>query len=238
MTDLSLASAVASYAPGVYPVNELFETIQGEGIYTGQPSIFLRLQGCPVGCPWCDTQHTWALEQSDAAPYGEVIAKTEPSPRFVVLNAAQILAKFHERGFTAKHVVITGGEPCMYDLNPLAEVLEAAGYQLQIETSGTFPIQTSAKTWVTVSPKLDMPGGLHVLPEAMARANEIKHPIAMEKHIEALDALLARCPVAEHTVIALQPISQRPRATELAIKTCIERNWRLSVQMHKYLAIE
>ena len=44
-----------------YKINELFETIQGEGSFTGQPSIFLRLQGCPVGCSWCDTKHTWEI---------------------------------------------------------------------------------------------------------------------------------------------------------------------------------
>ena len=93
-------------------------------------------------------------------------------------------------------------------------------------------------TWVTVSPKLDMPGGYLVRADAMARANEIKHPIAMQKHIDALDALLAHNPVREDVQICLQPISQRPRATELAMQTCIARNWRLSVQLHKYLNIE
>ena len=44
-----------------YPVNEIFQSIQGEGYFTGVPAIFVRLQGCPVGCAWCDTQHTWEL---------------------------------------------------------------------------------------------------------------------------------------------------------------------------------
>lgn len=42
-----------------YPINEMFQTLQGEGVYTGVPAIFIRLQGCPVGCSWCDTKHTW-----------------------------------------------------------------------------------------------------------------------------------------------------------------------------------
>ena len=52
-----------------YPINEIFQTIQGEGVFTGLPAIFVRLQGCPVGCPWCDTRHTWVclLYTSDAA---------------------------------------------------------------------------------------------------------------------------------------------------------------------------
>lgn len=222
----------------LYPVNELFETIQGEGLYTGVPAIFLRLQGCPVGCPWCDTQHTWTKAVTNRVSVGEVIAKTGPDERYFEQTAEQILAQVQRMGFTAKHLVITGGEPCMYDLQPLAAVFEPLGYRLQIETSGTFPVQASAATWVTVSPKLDMPGGYEVLASAMARANEVKYPVAMRKHITAFDALLAAKPPAENAIICLQPISQKPRATELAIEVCRERNWRLSVQLHKYLAIE
>lgn len=219
-------------------VNEIFETIQGEGVFTGVAAIFVRLQGCPVGCPWCDTQHTWGQEVQDQVAPQQLIMKTGDSAAWATMTPAQVLALFESEGYHARHVVITGGEPCMYDLRELTDLLHAHGYQTQIETSGTFAILTHPDTWVTVSPKLDMPGGYEVRCDAMARANEIKHPIAMQKHIDALDELLLRCPVTPGTTICLQPISQRPRATELAIKTCRERNWRLSVQLHKYLAIE
>ena len=219
-------------------VNEIFETIQGEGVFTGVAAIFVRLQGCPVGCPWCDTQHTWDKETRDQIPAAQMIIKTSDSVAWSAMSPPQVLELFQSEGYTARHVVITGGEPCMYDLTELTDLLHEHGYQTQIETSGTFAIKTNAETWVTVSPKLDMPGGYEVRCDAMTRANEIKHPIAMQKHIDALDDLLQRCPVAPGTTICLQPISQRPRATELAIKTCRERNWRLSVQLHKYLAIE
>lgn len=222
----------------IYPINELFETIQGEGVYTGVPAIFIRLQGCPVGCPWCDTQHTWEMNDSDRIAITDVLAKQQASANFAEVTSEDILAQIRARGFTAKHVVITGGEPCMYDLRPLAAVLETAGYRLQIETSGTFEVLTSPQTWVTVSPKVDMPGGLDVRADAMLRANEVKYPVAMQKHIEQLDQLLLDCPVQPGTVICLQPISQRPHATELAMKVCRQRNWRLSVQLHKYLAID
>lgn len=216
----------------------MFETIQGEGAFTGTPAIFLRLQGCPVGCPWCDTQHTWEKADADKVELEVVVAKTAASAQWTELSAQEIVAAFQQQKFSAKHVVITGGEPAMYDLRELGETLEAAGYRLQIETSGTFELKVSPSTWVTVSPKLDMPGGYLVRPDCMKRANEIKHPVAMQKHIDALDNLLKQCPPRADAIIALQPISQRPRATELAIKTCIERNWRLSVQLHKYLHIE
>lgn len=191
-----------------------------------------------MGCPWCDTQHTWEKADADKVELEVVVAKTAASAQWTELSAQEIVAAFQQQKFSAKHVVITGGEPAMYDLRELGETLEAAGYRLQIETSGTFELKVSPSTWVTVSPKLDMPGGYLVRPDCMKRANEIKHPVAMQKHIDALDNLLKQCPPRADAIIALQPISQRPRATELAIKTCIERNWRLSVQLHKYLHIE
>lgn len=231
-------SSIEQTASNRLAVNELFETIQGEGVFTGVAAIFLRLQGCPVGCPWCDTQHTWDKKEADKIASSDLIMKTADTPQWSELSGEDILQLIKAQGYTAKHVVITGGEPCMYDLRELASVLENAGYRLQIETSGTFEILTSPDTWVTVSPKLDMPGGYQVRCDAMSRANEIKHPVAMEKHIQALDELLERCPVQPGTTICLQPISQRPRATELAIRTCRQRNWRLSVQLHKYLSIE
>jgi len=220
----------------VYKVNEIFETIQGEGSFTGTPSVFVRLQGCPVGCSWCDTKHTWEIPLQLQQSPAEVLAKTKESEHWCQLNALQLLDLFKAEGYQARHVVITGGEPCLYDLNPLCDTLHQHGYQTQIETSGTFAIQAPASTWVTVSPKVNMKGGYAVLTEALQRANEIKHPVAMEKHIEELDTLLQPIDLTGKLVY-LQPISQGRRATELAIATCKERNWRLSVQVHKYLGI-
>ncbi|WP_404402413.1 7-carboxy-7-deazaguanine synthase QueE [Idiomarina seosinensis] len=221
-----------------YRINEMFETLQGEGTFTGVPSIFIRLQGCPVGCPWCDTQHTWETRPQDQVSVAAMLAKSTAASAWAEMTADDIMDTIVAQDYQAKHVVITGGEPAMFDLLPLSQVLEANGLQLQIETSGTFELKVSRQTWVTVSPKLDMPGGYLVRPDCMARANEIKHPIAMQKHIDALDQLLARCDLREDVQICLQPISQRPRATALAMQTCIRRNWRLSVQLHKYLNIE
>lgn len=221
-----------------YPINEVFQTIQGEGVYTGVPAIFIRLQGCPVGCPWCDTQHTWEQRPEQQVELTKVVEKTQPSSTWAASSGEELLALIQQRGYSAKHIVLTGGEPAMFDLRPLGDVLEQAGYKLQIETSGTFLLQVTAATWVTVSPKLDMPGGYLVRPDCMKRANEIKYPIAMQKHLDQFDQLLKSCPPQPDAIIALQPISQRPRATALAIKICIERNWRLSVQLHKYLHIE
>jgi len=220
-----------------YKINELFETIQGEGAFTGQPSIFIRLQGCPVACSWCDTKHTWDINLEDEINSSAMLNKNEESQAWSALSINDIINVFKEQGFQAKHVVITGGEPAMVDLIPLCLALEETGYSCQLETSGTFELHVSDNCWVTVSPKINMKGGYKILNSAMLRANEIKHPVATEQHVDDLKSLLQEHNII-NTQVYLQPISQKERATTLAIKTCIENNWRLSVQVHKYLGIE
>lgn len=83
-----------------------------------------------------------------------------------------------------------------------------------------------------------MKGGLKVLAQAVNRANEVKHPVAREKDIEALEAILALRTSVNPPIVALQPISQKTAATKLCIEMCIQRNWRLSIQTHKYLNIQ
>ncbi|MBC8945443.1 MULTISPECIES: 7-carboxy-7-deazaguanine synthase QueE [Xenorhabdus] len=221
----------------IYPINEMFQTLQGEGVFTGVPSVFIRLQGCPVGCSWCDTKHTWEKKVDKQQPMENILVKSQDSDIWGVATPRQMINLFTRQGYTARHVVITGGEPCLYDLRPLTETLEREGYQCQIETSGTHAICCSDKTWVTVSPKVKMRGGYKVLPEVMQRANEVKHPVGRERDIEALDELLTMLNEDNAPVIALQPISQKEEATRLCIETCIARNWRFSMQTHKYLNI-
>ncbi|WP_241592406.1 7-carboxy-7-deazaguanine synthase QueE [Rosenbergiella epipactidis] len=221
----------------LYPINEMFQTLQGEGFYTGAPAIFIRLQGCPVGCSWCDTKHTWEKYADQQQPLTNIVHKSAESKAWADASVEQLLAVIAEQGWTAKHIVITGGEPALYDLTPLTEQFEQQGFQCQIETSGTHPIQCSAATWVTVSPKVNMRGGYDVLNSALLRANEVKHPVGRQRDIDALDLLLSQVPPSTERIIALQPISCKKAATELCIATCIARNWRFSMQTHKYLNI-
>ncbi|MFP9231234.1 7-carboxy-7-deazaguanine synthase QueE [Pectobacterium cacticida] len=220
-----------------YPINEIFQTLQGEGYFTGVPAVFVRLQGCPVGCSWCDTKHTWDKLAERETSLDQVLAKTQENDAWGAATADDILALMTQQGYTARHIVITGGEPCIHDLTPLTLQLEKQGFSCQIETSGTHDVRCSPKTWVTVSPKVNMRGGMKVLDQVLQRADEIKHPVARERDIEALDALLARLDDDKPRIIALQPISQKDEATKLCIMTCIARNWRLSMQTHKYLNI-
>lgn len=221
-----------------YKVNELFQTIQGEGVYTGVPAIFVRLQGCDVGCAWCDTKHTWEIDPAKKSDLILLTNKSNESDRWADSSAKEIVDEIKRLGYSANLIVITGGEPCMYDLRELTQVLHEFGFDIQLETSGTYPVLVDAKTWVTLSPKVNMRGKKEVLKEALQRANEIKHPVGTEKDIEQLDSLLAQLKSVKDKTICLQPISQKAKATALCMQTCIERNWRLSVQMHKYLQID
>ena len=220
----------------MYKVNEVFETIQGEASFTGCPSIFIRLQGCPVGCAWCDTKQTWHTSDTYLVTLDETVEKKADSDHFANCSAEDLLRLIRDKQYLARHIVITGGEPCMYDLNPLCDLLHENGYTTQIETSGTFEILAPEKTWVTVSPKINMRGGYDVLTSAMLRANEIKHPVAMMRHVEELENLFNRVG-HQPELVYLQPISQKAKATRLAIEVCKEKNWRLSVQVHKYIGI-
>jgi len=222
---------------GILPVNEMFYSLQGEAHWTGTPAVFVRFQGCRVGCAFCDTKHTWLLDGSLQAPTEAMLEKTSDDATYARMWPLEIAANIRNRWPSARHVVLTGGEPADYDLLSLCELLARDGLSIQLETSGTAPLRVSDGTWVTVSPKIEMPGGLAVLPEVLGRANEIKHPTSTKHHLDQLQRLLAcgwHSPDAE---IWLQPLSQHPLATERCIEWCKHYGYRLSLQTHKYMMI-
>ena len=135
------------------PVNERFLSWQGEGIHIGKSAYFIRLQGCPVKCPWCDSASTWHPGHTPGH-----IEKALPSDL-----AAAALA--HQ----CEIVVITGGEPAIHNLHELTTALAARNLPIHIETSGAFTLQGQFD-WVTLSPKWQMPP----LDETLAQANELK----------------------------------------------------------------
>lgn len=217
-----------------YLVNDLYPCLQGEGVMAGTPMHLLRLHGCGVGCPWCDTKETWVIDPAhEVAQLGDALGTT---PRWARLAPWDIVAALRELPAGPEWVLLTGGEPADQDLAPLVHTLRTAGYRVALETSGTAPGHIGAGCdWVCVSPKINMPGGRTILPEALAEANEIKMVIGKAADLAALDALLAAHPPRAGVVVCLQPVSQSARATELCVATAMARGWRLSLQLHKYL---
>lgn len=232
------------------PVNEFFTTIQGEAKYTGTPSLFIRLQGCPVGCSFCDTKYTWDLHKEDQTKdINDIINKkdlkhdkNQGNPKHILMDETELLKLCVKN--SADHIVFTGGEPCMHDLTEITRDLNyyrpsglKKRFTTQIETSGTFKINCDPNTWVTLSPKINMSGGLEVLYSSYTRADEIKYPVGKQKDVDNLLEILNGF-VPKHDVkIWLQPLSMSPKATQICIDNALKYNFNLSLQTHKYANI-
>lgn len=177
IADLMVVAAERLRDETLLPVREIHPTLVGSGIWAGTPALFIRLQGCPVGCPWCDQPGMWDLpiaQDDDEQAAEEEIEITDTNPasaRWRWLSTTRLLALI--TSYPQRHVVISGGEPALYDLRDLTAALLAAGLSVAVETSGTIPLQVAANTWVTLSPKHDQPGGLRVADAAYRRASEI-----------------------------------------------------------------
>ena len=148
----------------IYHINEAYASIQGEGTLAGIPMIILRTQGCSVSCPFCDTRQTWAL--SDDAFTGDW-ADALAHPAKWTDREGHAIARSLRDQFPGEinWVLLTGGEPAEQPLAPLSRALHDRGYSIALETSGTALGHVGAEIdWVCVSPKVNMPGGLAVLP--------------------------------------------------------------------------
>lgn len=139
----------------IYQINEVFHSVQGEGIHAGKMATFIRLQGCTVGCPWCDTKYTW---KKGGTPF----------------LAPLLVDSIHQR--LLPHVVITGGEPTLWDLDELILELRAeigSSSFIQMETSGQNNLKgAEVPDWVTWSPKRNLQ--FTCAPELRQYVSEIK----------------------------------------------------------------
>lgn len=194
----------------VYKVNEIFESIQGEGYHTGLPVIFIRLAGCSMGCKWCDTKYCQKVNET--------------------LTAKQILQRI-ELSYIKKNIVITGGEPFEQDLYQLVDLLTNNCYNVHIETNGAHEIsrEISIRSWITVSPKA------YVKSSSLDIANEIKLVITNESDIERAKKMISH---HKKDFFYLQPESGKKDATKLCLKACLEDpRFRLSAQVHKLIDV-
>lgn len=193
------------------PLMEEFYTIQGEGFHKGTAAYFIRLGGCDVGCHWCDVKESWN-------------AATHPPTGIqqIVTNAAKY----------SDTIVITGGEPLMWDMQPLTASLKAKNLNIHIETSGAYPL-TGIWDWICLSPKKNK------LPEGRIydEAHELK-VIVYNKH----DLIFAEQEAAKtnkNCILYLQPEwSVRDKVTPIIVDYVMANpKWKVSLQTHKYLNI-
>ncbi|MCB0504856.1 MAG: 7-carboxy-7-deazaguanine synthase QueE [Cyclobacteriaceae bacterium] len=196
----------------VYPVMETFYSIQGEGYHAGESAYFIRLAGCDVGCTWCDVKESWSIEKAPKLSVEELVEE--------VLKSGAV------------RVIITGGEPTLYDLAPLTELLQNKGIQTHLETSAAYPI-TGKWDWICVSPKkFKAP-----ITEELLKANELKVVVFnksdfkwAEQHAEMVD---------KNCLLFLQPEWDKTDVIKERITEYVKNHptWRISLQIHKYLNV-
>lgn len=194
------------------PLMEDFYTLQGEGFQTGKASYFLRIGGCDVGCSWCDVKESWNASLWPLTETDEIVRRVLDCP--------------------AKSVVITGGEPLMYNLDYLCAELKKNGFQIFLETSGSHPL-TGKWDWICLSPKKFSPP----LPEIYTKADEYKVIIQSKGDFEWAEKNTGR--LRSDCMLFLQPEwSVRDIIMEPVIEY-VKANpkWRISLQSHKYMRI-
>lgn len=208
---LEAAPLLPPLAAGDYVVMEHFLTLQGEGAFAGTPAYFIRLGGCDVGCHWCDVKDSWHAN-------------------WPVLSADALADTAAATG--VRHAVITGGEPTLHDLGPLAAALRVRGLRVHLETSGTNPLGAAELDWVTFSPKkFKAP-----LPEYYARADELKVIVHNRHDLAWAEGHAAK--VRPSCLRLLQPEWYTPESAQWVVAYCLSHpTWRMSVQTHKHLNI-
>jgi 7-carboxy-7-deazaguanine synthase len=194
------------------PLMEEFYTIQGEGYHSGKAAYFIRLGGCDVGCHWCDVKESW-----DASLHPLTLADD------IVLNASK---------FPGKAVVVTGGEPLLYNLDYLTKQLKNAGIATFIETSGAYPL-SGDWDWICLSPKKFKAPRKDIAPFAHELKVIVFNKSDFKWAEEYADIVSPQCK------LYLQPEwSKSSEITPLIIDYVLNNpKWEISLQTHKFLNI-
>ena len=191
---------------------EKFYTIQGEGHYSGQPFYFIRLGGCDVGCHWCDVKESWDHNQHQFIEVDDLIKDVKE--------------------YTS-NVVITGGEPLMWNLSELTKRFKENNIKLHLETSGAYEMSGNWD-WVCLSPKKKM------LPkqEIYSQANELK--VIIYNNDDFKFAIQESEKVSSECKLFLQPEWSKFDIMKDKIAQIVKnnKNWNISLQIHKYLEID
>lgn len=223
-------------------INSIFTSIQGEGYFTGTPAHFIRFQGCPLRCWFCDTAHAMIRKEE----YLRRATELFPQIRMLVMDNPSI-----------SHVVLTGGEP-FYENNGISyliNLLWELGLMVHIETSGAFHLRCLPdlkkmpdRLWITVSPKMRKKGDLTYLQmdrDVLSIASEIKFIISDE--LDLSDRIphffgTYGTPDPKKVHLYFQPMFYDGEHRTDLVSMCIEaaRKYcgRISVQTHKFIGVE
>ncbi len=209
---MTKTAALALVSEGkMLPLMEAFYTIQGEGYHKGTAAYFIRIGGCDVGCHWCDVKESW-----DADLHPPTAIET------IVTDAVKY----------SNTIVVTGGEPLMWNMQPLTHQLKGKGMQTHIETSGAYKL-TGSWDWICLSPKKNkLP-----LEDIYNKANELK--IIVYNHHDFVFAEEQAAKVHKNCKRYLQPEwSNREKMIPKLVDYVMENpKWKVSLQTHKYLNI-
>lgn len=194
------------------PLVEHFYSLQGEGYHTGKAAYFIRIGGCDVGCSWCDSRYSWNPDLHPLVDIKEIAG--------------------YVRNSGADSVVITGGEPLMWDMKPLTTLLREMGIKLFLETSGSHPL-TGVWDWICLSPKKNSPP----VGDICLTADELK--VIIEDIPDFAWAEQYRARVNAGCKLFLQPEWSRFDRVISDIVNYILKNpaWSISLQSHKYMRI-
>lgn len=215
-------------------LNDVYVSVHGEGVMSGTPMVIIRLQGCGVGCPWCDTKETWTVD--DANCVGEIEDVVKEKSKWTSAMPLEIARKAREIGPNIKWALVTGGEPAEQPLFWLVQELHDVGFKAALETSGSAGgFSDCGFDWICISPKIDMPGGKTFDPYLLRYADEIKKVVASQQDIDNLESMVASAPLKRGCVVSLQPVSKNEKATKLCVAACQDRGWNLSIQIHRYI---
>jgi 7-carboxy-7-deazaguanine synthase len=211
-------------------MNTVYPAIQGEGCMSGVPMILVRLQGCNLRCPWCDTKETWACDDDlRVDTIGEASAEAGLWAEVLVPDLIRYIEGL-VRG--ESWVLLTGGEPGVQQIDELVCSLRDKGLRVAVETNGIGPyVADTEADWVCLSPK----DGGEPLPAVVAKANEVKVVVA---EIDDVERWRRWVEVSGFKgIVCLQPRSMEEEATRICVEAARATGWRLSVQTHKLLGL-
>ena len=195
----------------VYPIVEIFHSVQGEGFHAGIPHVFVRFGNCNLRCEWCDTDFLTYDERTLESIVDEVLS------------------------YNCNRVIFTGGEPAMQDLATIGSTLKEHGINLSIETNGTIPVDPVID-WICVSPK----DQLYPNSKIKQRSGDELKVVYCGQGLDLYDDLKQGFEhhFIQPCYIDTGSVEENGKSFQLVEKLVKESpGWRLSLQTHKWMGV-